>query len=220
VLKERRYKPPSLLCWRTFCCAPGTSLLLEGTVLLCWRNIIDILKETSLLCQRNITVVLMEQYYSAEEITLLFWKTIIKGTALLCWRNGVMKHHCSAAQQEQHCCAEETGWRTSSQVTKVPVLCEKNVLGDLEPAFDRPVDERGGGAGMREGGLPGHHPGGLASRPGQRSTNHSQNLVYIFPFLFQLLLFFSRIRSGSYQAYNYLLRIFFFYSFWVFGKKI
>ncbi len=77
------------------------------------------------------------------------------------------------------------------------MLCEKNVLCDLEPGVDRPVDERGGGAGVCEGGLPGHHPRGLANRPGQRSTNHSQNLVYIFPLLISIIIIFSGIRSDS-----------------------
>ncbi len=84
---------------------------------------------------------------------------------------------------------------------------------DLEPGVDRPVDERGGGAGVREGGLPGHHPGGLANRPGQRSTNHSQNLVYIFPLLISIIIiFFSDPLGFITDLQIFLLRIFFSYS--------
>ncbi len=63
------------------------------------------------------------------------------------------------------------------------MLCEKNVLVDLDPGVDRPVEGRGG-AGVREGGLPGHHPGGLANRPGQHYTNLNKFLVNIFPVFF------------------------------------
>ncbi len=96
-------------------------------------------------------------------------------------------------------------------IKKIPVLCEKNVLGDLDPGVDRPVDEWGGGAGVREGGLPGHNPGGLANRPGQHSTNHSKFLVNIFP------VFFGFILSGSDRVNNRLIfnlpRIFIFFSY-------
>jgi hypothetical protein len=82
-------------------------------------------------------------------------------------------------------------------IKKIPVLCEKNVLDDLEPGVDRPVEGRGGGAGVCEGGLPGHHPRCLANRSGQRSTNHSQFLVNIFLLLISIFIF-----SGSARVHN------------------
>jgi hypothetical protein len=91
------------------------------------------------------------------------------------------------------------------------VLCEKNVLDDLEPDVDRPVEGRGG-AGVCEGGLSGHYPGGLANRPGQHSTNHSQNLVYIFPVFFKFL-FFPRSDRVNNRHTITLLRIFIFFSY-------